>query len=246
MSVCCVILGRAGSKGVPGKNLRGVAGRPCVAWTIEDALSSPWASAGRVIVSSDAPEILTVARSMGVETVSRPRELAGDLATVDAAARHAVATAGVDERLDVVVLYANVPVRPMGLIDDAIERLWATAADSCQSYTTVGKYHPWWMARLGDAGEVSPWQGAVLNHGVFRRQELPPACVPDGGVLVCRREALELRVGAADGPHAFFGLERRGVVTAEGSVVDIDTEADVARAEAVLIERTPAAERRAG
>jgi GxxExxY protein len=61
--------------------------------------------------------------------------------------------------------------------------------------------------------------------------------VPDGGVIVCSPGALMLRRGAPDGPHAFFGADRRGVTTGEGEVVDIDSPADRAVAEVVLAGR---------
>ncbi|MEO1585213.1 MAG: acylneuraminate cytidylyltransferase family protein [Planctomycetota bacterium] len=236
MNALAIILARAGSKGVPGKNVRPIAGRACIEWTIDAALAAE--SVSRVAVSSDDPKAIDAARGMGVEAVTRPAGLAHDTATVDDAARHAVnELGGLD--VPIVILYANVPVRPADLIDRAVDRLVATGCDSVQSYERVGKHHPWWMARIDETnGEVSPWQGDVLNHGVFRRQDLPPAYLPDGGVIALTRRALMREIdGAGDGPHAFFGVDRRGIVSPEGSVVDIDTEADVVRAEQVLSER---------
>ena len=84
-------------------------------------------------------------------------------------------------------------------------------------------------------GAVRPWQGDTLNGGVYRRQDLPPAHIPDGGVIALTVDALALRVpGVEPGPHAFFGLDRRAVLTPEGAVVDIDGAPDAARAEAAL------------
>ncbi|MEL7482884.1 MAG: hypothetical protein AAFN41_00880, partial [Planctomycetota bacterium] len=195
----------------------------------------------RVVVSTDDPTLASLARSMWCDVVERPAELASDTATVDAAARHAVDAVRLDEG-PLVLLYANVPVRPAGLIGDALGLLVRTGCDSVQSYERVGKHHPWWMTRLDDAtGEVLPWQGEVLNHGVYRRQDLPPAYLPDGGVIALTRAALMLEIdGAPDGPHAFFGVDRRGVVSPEGSVIDIDAEADVQRAEVALRASTQA------
>ncbi len=231
MSATAIILARAGSKGLPGKNTAMVAGRPCIAWTIDHALASP--GVGRVVVSSDDPVALRIGAGAGVETVERPADLAGDSARVDDAARHAFEQVGSPDG-PVVVLYANVPVRPAGLTGRAVALLLETGCDSVQSYAPVGKYHPWWLARLGPDGAVRPWEGEVLNHGVYRRQDLPPAFVPDGGVIVCTPDALMLRLGAPDGPHAFFGIDRRGVTTGEGEVIDVDGPADLARAEAAL------------
>jgi hypothetical protein len=78
----------------------------------------------------------------------------------------------------------------------------------------------------------------VLNHGVFRRQDLPPAFIPDGGVIALTRPALFCRVsGVKPGPHAFFGADRRGVENPEGSVVDIDAPIDLIVADALLRQR---------
>jgi CMP-N,N'-diacetyllegionaminic acid synthase len=240
MSAAAIILARSGSKGLPGKNLRDIAGKPCVCWTIDAARAAMAAGAvARVALSADGPALAQIALREGIEFVERPASLAGDTARVDDAARHAVIElerAGTgDARCDpVVILYGNVPVRPRGLIERAVRTLRDTGAHSVQSYAPVGKHHPWWTAVVGERGDVRPWQGDVLNHGVFRRQDLPPAHVPDGGVIVVTRAALMLELGVPDGPHAFFGHERRGVVNAEGEVIDIDSEIDAMVADAVL------------
>lgn len=236
MNALALILARGGSKGVPGKNLREIAGRPCLSWTISDALESRRAGAvQRVALSTDAAEMMRLALEAGIDVVQRPAELAGDTARVDDAARHALRALG-DESIGlIVVLYGNVPVRPGGLIARAVQLARESGADSVQSYEPVGKHHPWWTAVVGPDGGVRPWEGDVLNHGVYRRQDLPAAHVPDGGVLVVTRRALELRIpGVEDGPHAFFGRDRRGLVNPEGSVIDIDREIDAALAEAAL------------
>ena len=231
MNADAIILARGGSKGVPGKNMRDIAGRPCIAWTIEHAQRS--ASITRVIVSSDDPSVLELARSMGAEAHKRKAELSTDTARVDDATRAAAEQMGITG--PIAMLYGNVPVRPSNLTDRAVALLHDSGCDSVQSYTRCGKHHPWWTCRLEDGGMVAPWEGDVLNHGVFRRQDLPPAFVPDGGAAVMTNDALFLRIArVADGPHAFFGLDRRGIETLDGEVVDIDSEIDLVVADAVL------------
>lgn len=235
-----IVLGRAGSKGVPGKNTRPIAGRPCAAWTIEHAQKTP--GVGLVVVSTDAPELKVLAEQMGAFVVDRPETLAGDRATVDDAARHAMEAIAdshpwtTDPLAPVLILYANVPVRPVDLSERALKTLTETGCDSVQSYERVGKHHPWWMVRLDEtSGELTPWEGDVLNHNVYRRQDLPPAYLPDGGVIALTRRSLVLEIAdVQEGPHAFFGKARRGITSPAGSVVDIDEEADVVRAELVL------------
>jgi CMP-N,N'-diacetyllegionaminic acid synthase len=239
MGALAVILARGGSKGVPGKNIAVVGGRPCIAWTIDAARQARGVS--RTVVSTDGMRIAAIAREMGAEVVTRPAELAGDTARVDDAARHAlreIERNGAPWTGPVVILYANVPVRPAGLIDRALALLATSGCDSVQSYAPVGKYHPWWMARVDAEGRVRPWEGDVLNHGVYRRQDLPQALVPDGGVIALSRAALMGEIGGVEaGPHAFFGRDRRGIANAEGSVIDIDSPLDLVVADAVLRQR---------
>jgi CMP-N,N'-diacetyllegionaminic acid synthase len=221
VTALAVILARAGSKGVPGKNARTVGGRPCLAWSIEHAVDAQ--SVSRLVVSTDGDAIAETAREWGAEVVERPAELAADTARVDDAARHAADACGWTG--PVVILYACVPVRPAGLIDRAVAMLLERDADSVQSYAPVGKYHPWWMAWVGPDGSTAP----VHRSGVYRRQDLPEMYVPDGGVLAVRS-----LVAASPDPRAFLGERTFGIVNPAGAVVDIDTEADVALAEATL------------
>lgn len=234
-----IVLGRAGSRGVPSKNTASIGGKPCAQWTIEHALASTHVAG--VVVSSDDPTLLELARTLGADPHERHAELATDNARVDDAARAALHESANAHTGPVVLHYANVPVRPRDLTDRAIKLLDATGCDSVQSYARVGKHHPWWTARLDEHGAVTPWEGDLLNHGVFRRQDLPPAFVPDGGVLACTRAALERKIpGVPDGPHAFFGRDRRGIETAEGDVIDIDVPTDLLVADAILQEHADA------
>lgn len=241
MRALAIILGRAGSKGVPGKNFAPVAGKPCALWTIEAARNSK--AVQDIVVSSDDARLLELAKSLNGIAIERPADLANDHARIDDAARHAVNVfesikVPLNSNAPIVILYANVPVRPQDLIDRAVQLLVTSGCDSVQSYANVGKYHPWWTARLDDSGRVQPWQGDVLNHGVFRRQDLPEAFVPDGGIIALTRRALFCEIaGVPHGPHAFFGLDRRGVTNPEGAVVDIDAPTDLLVADAILKER---------
>jgi len=242
-NVLGIILARGGSKGVPNKNLRVLNGRPCIAWTVDHAVRSETLS--HVLVSSDDVQILREASAGGVETDLRPPEEATDNATIDAAARGALDRWMSTSRVTpdaVAVLYGNVPVRPKDLTDRAVAMLLETSCDSVQSYAPVGKRHPWWTARVDASGRVRPWEGETLNNGVFRRQDLPPAFVPDGGALVVSLPALRLERAERDmGPHGFLGRDRRGILTEDGEVIDIDSEVDLLVAEAILSARSEGA-----
>lgn len=226
--VLAVVIGRAGSKGLPRKNALPVAGVPMIAHSVRFALASR--SVDRVIVSTDGAEIAAIARAEGADVFLRPDAVSNDTATVDSAVRHAVEASG-SRAETIVILYGNVPVRPADLADRAVARLHETGADSVQSYYRVGKTHPFWMSRLDESGRVSQF----IENRIYRRQELPPLFMPDGGVIAVRRASLfDVREGE---PHAFFGRDRRGIETREGDVVDVDTALDLAVAEAILNSR---------
>ncbi len=234
MSTLCVILARAGSRGLPGKNTRLVAGKPMIAWTIDHARGARYRGAvDRIVVSTDGEQIGAVARSCGAEVIMRPPDLASDTATVDAAARHAVeqletAGAAYDR---VVILYGNVPVRPDDLIDRAAAKLAETGCDSVQSVAAAGKTHPYWMKRV-EGDRLLPY----VENNVYRRQDLPPVYMLDGGIIAVTRASLfTVRDGE---PHAFLGADRRVIVTEPGAVVDVDDEADAIVAEAALRDRS--------
>jgi CMP-N-acetylneuraminic acid synthetase len=224
--VTAVIIGRAGSKGLPGKNTAVLADRPLVTFSIDHARQSK--TVRQVWVSTDSPEVAAVARSEGVAVIDRPAALATDTARVDDAVRHAIRAAD-DHAPIVVILYANVPIRPGDLTDRAVRRLHETGADSVQSYSDVGKFHPAWMVELDDEGRVEPREAGAIH----RRQELPRVYVPDGGVIAVTKESLFAADGN-DNPHAFFGAERRGIVNGHGDVIDIDSLFDLSVAEALV------------
>jgi len=239
-SATAVVIGRAGSRGLPGKNARMLAGRPMIAWTL-DAIRDA-TGIGRVLLSTDCPTLVEQTRSVApeAEIVIRPPALARDDTPVAPPVRHAVRSVN-DAASMLVVLYANVPLRPAGLLDAALERLRRTGADSVQSYAPVGKHHPWWQVRIDEAGRVEP----LHDTTACRRQDLPPCHLPDGGVIAVTRASLEAAESREQvDPNAFLGSDRRGIITRPGDVVDIDEPRDLLVAEAILA-AGPAA-RRAG
>ncbi len=232
MNTLTVILARAGSKGLKSKNALIVAGRPMLAWTIEHAQGSRLA--GRVVLSTDGEELARVAKSMGVGVVMRPEALADDSATVDSAARHTVKVVEAETGVKfdkVVILYGNIPVRPADLTDRAVAKLAKTGCDSVQSVYPVEKMHPYWMKRLGDGDELQMYE----PNDVYRRQDLPPVYMLNGGVIAVTRASLF--TSDTSGPHTFLGADRRAVVNDPDEVIDIDSRLDLLVAEAVLQDR---------
>lgn len=242
MNTLGVILARAGSVGLGNKHLRLLLGRPVIEYTFDHVMNSSLLS--RVVVSTDCPGIKRLAKRYGLETIDRPAELATSDASVQAVMLHATKTieANTTDRADAaVVLYGNVPVRPPGVIDSAIELLRETGCDSVRSFCPVGKWHPAWMSKL-NGDKVEPLQSGSIH----RRQDLTPLQLHDGAVVAVSRSSLLRGLRFAKDPHAFFGIDRRGLHTGMGETVEIDHERDLFWAEAVLRERSMGVGRLAG
>ena len=225
--IAAVVIGRSGSVGLPEKNILPIAGRPMIAHSIGHSLNARHVDT--TYCSTNGKEIALAARAAGAEVIMRPDHLANDGATVDSAVRHAIESAHDDAEL-IVILYGNIPVRPPGLIDSAIEHMLSSGADSVQSYAPVGKHHPFWTVQLDQDDQVRPWE----DNTVYRRQDLPEAYIPDGGVIVVRRTSL-FTVDEKK-PHAFLGEKRSGIRSPRGSVIDVDDEIDFELAR-ILLER---------
>lgn len=132
MKYFAFIPARGGSKGVIGKNLRPLQGKPLIAWSIEHALESTMVD--RVIVSTDDEQIAEVSRQFGAEVpFMRPQEIADDYATTESAMLHAVQWLKENEqyRADaMILLQCTSPIRSKGIIDRAIRQYENEQADS--------------------------------------------------------------------------------------------------------------------
>lgn len=133
-----IIPARGGSKGIIGKNLAPLAGKPLLAYTIEAARRS--AEIAEVIVSTDSDEIAAVAVAAGAAVIRRPAELSGDAASSESALLHVLdcwrEQHGSDPEL-VVFLQATSPLRPEGAVSGAIRALMEAGGDSLFSACPV-------------------------------------------------------------------------------------------------------------
>ncbi len=236
MNVLGVIMARAGSKGLPGKCMRELLGKPLVQYTFEHA------SASRLLTDSvfttDSAAAKEIAKRAGVTIIDRPADLATDTAPVDDVARHAVEwwehKRGVQVDL-VVMLYGNIPIRAEGLIDRAVEHLSRTGADSVRSVAPVSKQHPDWLHRL-DGDVMSQFR----PNSIYRRQDLEPLYYHDGAVAVVTRSALFAALEHPDDHQVFLGTDRRALIQSPEDAVDIDEPSDLHLAEAVPRSRATA------
>ena len=229
--VLAVIPARSGSKGIPGKNVRSFLGRPLVEWTVECGKRS--SRIDRVLVSTDAPLTAEICSHAGAEVpFLRPAALSGDLTPTAAVVRHALDwlteaenwTPGV-----VVVLEPTSPGRQPRHIDEAIDLLIESSADSVASIAPVPHHFaPGKILRRGLDGTVTGWDGTHPRDMVHRRQDVELAFAFDGAVFACRTSVL------STAPPTLWGPRVAGYVMEERYCVDLDTEHDWAAAEARL------------
>lgn len=191
--ILALIPARGGSKGIPGKNLRALAGEPLVGHSVRHALESRRIT--RVIVSTDDTTIARVARDYGAEVpFLRPAEYATDLATDFEVFRHALRFLAEHEgyRPELVVhLRPTSPVRRPARVDEAIDRMLARPdADSLKSVSPVEK-SPYKMWRIdGDAlSPAFPLEGLPEAHSM-PRQLLPEVFMGNAYVDIVRPRAV--------------------------------------------------------
>ena len=191
-----LIPARGGSKGVPRKNLRTLAGKPLLAWTAESALAARGLS--RVILSTEDAEIAQTGRELGLDVpFLRPAELATDRAATLPVVQHVLrACADLGESYDAVcLLQPTQPFRSCLDIEKAIALFRTSAADSVVSVLPLpAEHHPHWayleVEPSSSAATPSTTPRIALASGASqpttRRQDLPRAFHREGSIYITR------------------------------------------------------------
>ncbi len=189
--VLAVITARGGSKGLPGKNIRPLLGKPLIVWTIEKALES--ACIDRVVVSTDSNAIAAVAKEHGAEVpFKRPKRLSGDRVGSYDVVVHAIEyLAHKGNVFDyVALLEPTSPLRKKGDIDRAIMKLIDNEkkADSLVSFGQVTLEHPAVIKKVSGRGYMVPY---VKNpEKATGRQGYSPAYFPYGVIYLAKTGSL--------------------------------------------------------
>jgi CMP-N-acetylneuraminic acid synthetase len=223
MRVLGIVPARGGSKGIPGKNVRPLGGKPLLVHTAEAALAARRLS--RVVLTTDDERIAEIGRGCGLEVpFLRPAELAMDDTPTLPVLQHAVTELEkTGDRFDAVcLLQPTSPFRRAGDIDGCIELLETEGLDAVVSVLPVPPEHnPHWVYFRDGEGLLRLATGE--DQPIPRRQELPPAFHRDGSVYVTRRDVLMEE-------NSLYG-RRLGGFLADSRSVNLDTPADWERAE---------------
>ena len=203
MKVLGVITARGGSKGIPGKNLKLLAGKPLLAYTIETARRS--GALDRVILSTEDEAIAAAARDLGCDVpFMRPLDLSHDETPHLPVIQHA--TRWMQERINyrpdaVMILQPTSPLRSGEDIAAAVALLDHSGADSVVSVNEVPVHaHPMRTLRVDDSGDAVLFvSGDPVRNRINRRQDLPKAWVMNGAIYACRTGVL------FDAPPSLYG-----------------------------------------
>jgi N-acylneuraminate cytidylyltransferase len=148
MNIHSIIPARGGSKGIHNKNIIDFCGKPLIAWTIEQCLSSKYVS--NVWVTSNSQEILDVAEKYGAKTIRRPDDISGDLASSELAWIHAIEVIQKDMEIDLVLApQVTSPLREVKDIDSAIELFQKEKYDSMFSASVAEDLFFWEESNTG-------------------------------------------------------------------------------------------------
>ena len=235
MNIVAIIPARGGSKGIPGKNIELLAGKPLIAWTILAAKKVPAIS--RVIVNTDDEAIATVAKEWGTEVFMRPKELAEDL-THDLAVfeHHAAELQKTGELPDMIVdLRATAPLRRAERIAEGIDilvKLGHEGADSVRAVSKATK-HPFKMWKF-ENGFIMPFLGKEIT-GMDEpynapRQILPDAFQNNGSMNAFWSDTILKK-------HSMTGEKIAGYEMEDWESVNIDTPIDWIIAEHLMEEK---------
>lgn len=219
-TVLALIPARGGSKGIPGKNIKLLNGRPLISYSIEAALESRYID--DVVVTTDSEEIAKLSRSLGAEVpFMRPPELARDSSkTIDCVVHALDELTRMERRPGIVVLLQ--PTSPLRTSLDIDAALDLFICEGCRGLVSVSKTeeNPVLIRTMGVDGELEP----LLDiPSTVRRQDMPEFYSVNGSVYINLADELTLETSLNDNPIGYVMPVKRSV--------DIDTIADFQEAE---------------
>jgi len=225
MSTVAIIPARGGSKGLPGKNIRVLAGIPLIAHTIRAAHEAR--SVDRVVVSTDDDAIAAIGEKYGAEIVRRPAELAGDEASSESALLHALTCMADGEGYNPDLLVFLQCTSPLTTSDDIDRTVAALVEQEADTGLAVARFHHFLWQDCDDDGGA---QGVNHDKAVrLRRQDMEPQYLETGSVYVMKTE------GFLEHGHRFFGKTVMCEIPL-GRVLEIDEPADFEAAERAMAE----------
>ena len=180
-SVLAIIPARGGSKGLPGKNIRPLLGKPLIGWSIEQAFASRYID--EVVVSSDCPEIIEISRKFGANVpFKRPAKLASDNSTTIDVLIHCLDWFEENNKsFDILVLLEPTsPIREVSDIDNSLRILISKEQGSVVSVSKTEGQNPAFCFKKNDDSKINPY--LEIQPTNLRRQEIELVYFLDGTI----------------------------------------------------------------
>jgi CMP-N,N'-diacetyllegionaminic acid synthase len=220
VSNIAIIPARGGSKGVPRKNIRTLAGKPLIAHSIEQALNAQ--NIDSVYVSTDDKEIAEISERYGANVIFRPDSISGDIASSEDAVIHAIEVVEHDLCVnDVFFLQCTSPIRAEFDLDNAYKQMKANKADSL---LTVTESHSF-LWRFNSDSSAEPINYDYKKRA--RRQDLEPQYKENGSFYINSASNIVSYKNRLSGVIDMY-------VMAEETAYEIDTETDFRVIEALM------------
>jgi len=228
MKILGLIPARGGSKGVPGKNIKLLGGKPLLQYTSEVAIQCNGLS--KVVLSSDDDEIIKIAKDLGIDVpFIRPDNLAKDASPTLPVILHALAFfESKGEYFDAVcLLQVTSPFRTVEFLDQAIQQFINHDTDSLVSVLEVPhEYNPHWTFELDEKKHLKIATG---EEGIItRRQSLPKAYHRDGSLYITKTSVLKEQ-------FSLYGKTISHIESSKEFYVNIDTLKDWEKAEKLVV-----------
>lgn len=225
MKVLAIIPARGGSKGVPDKNIRIVAGKPLIAYAIECAKESSLIH--HVLVSTDSPKIAQIAAEYGAEVLMRPSDLAQDDTPMPPVLLHVLDTLQSKGRYYdlIVLLQVTSPIRTGQDIDHVVEMFASTPdLEAVISVVPMDDVHPARMYTLDEDRWMNPY---IESGEEARRQDLPVVYYRNGCIYAIRSEILKDK-------KSLMVKNKKAYIMPAKWLANIDDERDLIIAEALI------------
>ena len=200
MKTIAIIPARGGSKGIPRKNIRLLAGKPLIAYSIEAALNTR--ELDRVVVSTEDNEIAMIAKKWGAEVMIRPEELAKDDVPTLPVLQHVLRELENKENYVpeiIVLLYATSPLLKPNRVSEAIKMLQTKKYDSVVG--VVEDRGHYWIKKNGNYARLYPKE-------LKNRQYTKPLFKENGALYACKREILMEKDELVGGRVGFLVMRR--------------------------------------
>ena len=234
MKILGIITARGGSKGIPRKNIKDLAGQPLIAYTIKAAQES--GVFDRIILSTDDTEIAEVAKKYGVDVpFMRPAKLAQDGTPHLPVLQHAVSWLKENQNYQpdvVMLLQPTAPLRQTWHIKEALDLFAAKKADSVVSMSEIpGHFSPYWAVAEDETGWAKLLTSQEpLHKRIPRRQSFPKKTYYHNGAIYLFKTEL---LSHPDNPN-FYGDQAVIYPMAEKYSVNIDSPEDWLLAERMM------------